>query len=174
NGSDWKVGGRVGANQTSRFATDVTLGADWSFRVYAVNAAGRSDYSEVVTFARLAAPSDLTFGVYNEETRTLEMSWTDNSFNEDYFVVEYSKNGSDWKVGGRVGANQTSRFATDVTLGADWSFRVYAVNAAERSDYSNVAVFNSSAISDAFAELFEEEDGDDDFWFEFEKAVGAR
>ena len=47
-------------------------------------------------------------------------------------------------------------------------------------DSSQVELLGSSAaaatdvVSEAFAELFVEEDADDDFWFEFEKALGKR
>ncbi len=89
------------------------------------------------------APTNLVFGEYDPKTQKLAMSWTDNSTNETKFVVEYKIGNGAWRVAQTLSANATGRVATQVRAGANYEFRVSAVNAEGASEYATAA-FNSA------------------------------
>jgi hypothetical protein len=69
----------------------------------------------------------------------VNLTWTDESNNEDGFTVEASANGgATWNTAGTVGVNTTAYSVIGLTPGASYSFRVRAFNSVGPSDYSNV------------------------------------
>jgi hypothetical protein len=81
-------------------------------------------------------------------------------------------------------ASAQSWTAKNLESGATYYVRVYSINADGVSAWSEVlevklflttefVPLTLDAVSEAFVDLFAE-DGEDDFWFEFEKATGAR
>ena len=67
------------------------------------------------------------------------LSWTDNSINEDGFIIERESTSSpgSWAEDGRVGTDITTYF--DSTTATFRCYRVQAFNAAGKSGPSNVA-----------------------------------
>jgi predicted phage tail protein len=93
--------------------------------------------------AAIAAPSNLTATVGGTVKRPqVSLRWTDNSTNEDNFVVERSEdNGTNWKVLASSLAANTSSY-TDKTVvhgGKTYVYRIKATKGAESSAYSNKA-----------------------------------
>jgi hypothetical protein len=91
----------------------------------------------------IAAPSNLTATVGGTTRRPqVSLKWTDNSNNEDNFVVERSEdNGTTWKVLTSSLAANTSSY-TDKTVvrgGKTYTYRIKATKGAESSAYSNEA-----------------------------------
>ena len=80
----------------------------------------------------------------------IQLSWADNSTNEDGFRVEKSTNGSAFSEIATVGVNAVSYQVTGLQVGTNYSFRVRAYNSFQGlsfSGYSNVASATTSAQS---------------------------
>ena len=141
-GATWYSAGLYGANTESRTATSVVAGRSYTFRVAAYNGAGLSDWltSDSYTVSTSAnvpsAPTNLSFGTYDAETRSVEMSWTDTASNEKGFRVQYSVNdGQSWNDSAYLQADVTSRTATQLVAGRVYNFRVAAYNGYGYSDW---------------------------------------
>lgn len=72
----------------------------------------------------LKAPTQLSSSAPGEGLLTL--SWRDNSTNESGFVIELSRDGSEYSRVGRTGENQNS-LTVSVTPGANYNLRVRAI-----------------------------------------------
>ena len=86
----------VGTNITTYSDPTVAPSTTYAYRVFAFNGAGNSQPSNVATVttpaAPPAAPGNLTASVLSNPTR-VQLSWTDNSNNENLFQVWRSTNG---------------------------------------------------------------------------------
>jgi len=92
-----------------------------------------------------AAPSGLQATVVSSSQ--INLSWTDNSSNEDNFKIEYSTNGgTSWTVLATTAANTTSYSNTGLTAATAYSYRVYAVNTTGNSAYSGVVTATTSPV----------------------------
>lgn len=79
----------------------------------------------------------------------VNVSWVDNSNNEDGFSVEQSPNGSNWTVIGSTLANATNFDVTGLTPGATYFYRVRAFNSGGNSAYGDAQpVTTPSATTD--------------------------
>ena len=67
----------------------------------------------------------------------LNLSWNDNSDNEDGFVVERSQDAGPFVEVGGTGVNEASYIDVDVPIGVSLKYRVKAVNQFGDSGYSN-------------------------------------
>jgi len=93
-----------------------------------------------------AAPSNLSAAAVSGSQ--INLSWADNSNNEDGFKIERSPNGSSsWIEVGAVNANVTAFQDTGLACNTTYYYRVYAHNAAGNSGYSNVALATTSACA---------------------------
>ena len=156
-GETWYSAGNYGANVTSRVATSVVSGRSYTFRVAAYNNSGTSawlvsDAYEVSNSVNIpTAPSDIAFGEYDSESRSVEMTWTDNSSNEKGFRVQYSvDDGQTWNDSAYLKADVTSRTATGIVSGRVYYFRVAAYNNYGTSDWATGS-FSDMSTSDVAA-----------------------
>jgi hypothetical protein len=152
---------------TSCRNTNLTAGKRYYYRVYAVNGAAKSPFSNVANAVPgggttpvppsstppppsspgvPAAPSGLAVSVSTTVANALNVSWKDNAGNESAYKVERSTDGRTFYALAGGGANMTFYRNTGLTAGKRYYYRVYAANAAGRSAYSNVgsAVASSS------------------------------
>lgn len=83
------------------------------------------------------APSGLTATATGHYS--IDLSWTDNSGNENGFDLERQGGGSSWAVIAQLGPNATSYSDNGLTEGTIYEYRVLAQNIAGESDYSNTA-----------------------------------
>ena len=86
----------------------------------------------------IAAPSNLTATA--PSANTVNLTWTDNSTNENNFVIERSPNGSSsWTIlSSTLPPNALSYSDTNVNSLATYYYRVKATNGANSSGYSNI------------------------------------
>ena len=82
-----------------------------------------------------ASPSNLTATAVS--SGRINLSWNDNSQNEDGFKIEQSMDGIKFREIGSVGANMTSYSDIGLLRGKNYYYRVRAYNAAGASSYSN-------------------------------------
>lgn len=102
-----------------------------TYRVVAKNPNGSSPYTNTVETV-MAAPTNLSADLDGDE---LELNWTDNSYQEQFFVIEQSVAGGAFVKIDSVSSNLSSY---TLTLQADtYSFRVNASNPNQRTGYSN-------------------------------------
>jgi endo-1,4-beta-D-glucanase Y len=77
----------------------------------------------------------------------INLSWTDNSSNEDNFKIEYSTNGgTSWTALATTAANTSSYSNTGLTAATAYSYRVYAVNTTGNSAYSNAVTATTQPV----------------------------
>ncbi|MCI0339069.1 MAG: Ig-like domain-containing protein [Acidobacteria bacterium] len=84
-----------------------------------------------------SAPSDLTAAA--SSSSQIDLSWTDNSPNENIFRIERSTNGTSFAQIGSVGAGVTTYSDTGLTANTIYYYRVRANNSAGNSAYTNTA-----------------------------------
>jgi hypothetical protein len=84
-----------------------------------------------------AAPSGLTATAVSGSQ--VNLAWSDNSNNENNFVIEESTDGVNFTQLGTTAANASSYFATGLQPSTTYTFRVRAVNAAGSSPPANTA-----------------------------------
>jgi hypothetical protein len=82
------------------------------------------------------APSDLVAGL---GASAVNLSWTDNSWNETGFEIERAVDKGQSKLLAIVGANISVYVDGTVSKNKSYSYRIRAVNAAGKSPYSNTA-----------------------------------
>jgi Fibronectin type III domain len=134
----------VAAGTTTVRIANLAAGTSYSFRVRAANAAGFSTYGNVASATTSAAtagvpavPSNLVAQPLSETE--IQLTWQDNSTNEDNFLIEKSNDGTTFTQFNMRGANVTAFKVTGLTAGTAYTFRVRARNAAGASAYSNKA-----------------------------------
>ncbi|MDQ7053075.1 MAG: fibronectin type III domain-containing protein [candidate division KSB1 bacterium] len=135
---------QVGANVTNYSDTGLNPNSTYTYRVRAFNADGNSGYSNEASATTQtqpnppAAPSNLTATAVS--TSQIDLSWTDNSNNEDGFKIERKDPGSTTFVEiAQVGANVTNYSDTGLNPSSTYTYRVRAFNADGNSGYSNEA-----------------------------------
>ncbi|MGI8906633.1 MAG: family 10 glycosylhydrolase [Candidatus Sumerlaeaceae bacterium] len=133
----------LAAGTTSYSNTGLAASTTYFYVVRATNAVGASANSNEASATTQAAPalpnapSGLTATAV--AGRKINLAWTDNSTNEDNFVVERKVGTGAYSVVATLGANVTSYTSTGLTKGKTYTFRVKATNAAGSSAYSNEA-----------------------------------
>jgi hypothetical protein len=135
----------TGANVTTFSNTGLTASTSYSYRVRATNLGGDSAYSNTASATTPAnqtvpaAPSNLTATVIS--ITQINLSWTDNSNNEDGFKIERCQGSSctNFVQVAQVAANVTTFNNTGLARNTRYRFRVRAFNAVGNSGYSNIA-----------------------------------
>lgn len=135
----------VGANVTSKSWTGLSDGTTYYTRVRAFNTSGSSSWSNTDSATTTAvapdgAPSDNSLSA-TSATDAFQ-SWTDNSTNEDNFVVQISTTSdfsADVTEDPGVSADATSYSWTGLAEGTKHYARVKARNSGGDSDWSNTA-----------------------------------
>ncbi|MGB7874108.1 MAG: fibronectin type III domain-containing protein [Anaerolineales bacterium] len=135
-----QVGDTAAANVTTFSDTTVAPVSTYQYRVYAFNANGNSlpsNVAEVTTpDVPPAAPTVLmTTAVTSAQ---VDLAWTDNSGNEDGFVVQRSTDGgTTWNQAGQTAVDVATFSDTAVVPGSSYLYQVYAFNANGNSLPSN-------------------------------------
>ena len=90
-----------------------------------------------------AAPTNLT-AVVASNTQ-INLTWVDNSANEDGFEIERSPDGSTWTQINTTAADVTTYNDTGLSTNTTYYYRVRAFNTSGNSGYSNVASASTQA-----------------------------
>jgi len=149
-GSSWVEIATVGVDSTAYQDANLACNTTYYYRVRAYNAGGNSAYSNTAWATTdacpplpPAAPSDLSATAASASQ--INLSWTDNSGDEDGFKVERSLDGSTWTQVAAVGTNVTFYQDVSLTCGTTYYYRVKAYNEGGDSDYSNLAYATTNA-----------------------------
>jgi Galactose oxidase-like, Early set domain/Fibronectin type III domain len=144
----------VGANVTTYLANNLAPSTMYRFRVYAYKATSNSGYSPIATATTASSasssatpplpPSNLVAA--NVSTRQIDLSWTDNSANEEGFAIESSVDGAPFTQIATVGPGVTSFLNTGLTAATIYYYRIRAFRGTAYSAYSTVV--NSTTFAD--------------------------
>jgi hypothetical protein len=133
----------VGPNIESYVDNTCSPSTEYCYRVIAFNECGDGGSSPIAcdtTFSAEVppeAPTDLD-AVTISPTQ-IDLSWTDNSVNEDGFKIEVDEgNTGSFVYLDTVGPDVTSYPDADLSEGTEYCYRVYAYNTYGDSSYSNV------------------------------------
>ncbi|MGI8604580.1 MAG: S8 family serine peptidase [Verrucomicrobiales bacterium] len=133
----------VGVTDTTYIHTTAVNGTPYFYVVSAVNSVPEESPNSAEVSATPqppppAAPSGLLPTVVSKSQ--INLSWTDNSNNEDGFNIERSTNGSTFSQIASVGAGVTSYSnTTGLARNRTYYYRVRAFNGGGNSAYSNIA-----------------------------------
>jgi len=147
NGGAWRPVDTLRENTTTATVTELTPLTPYSFRVFAMDGAIASGYSNEVqatTLRFLDAPADLTASLLTENSVHLE--WTDHSPEETGYDIEQRIKHGSWTVVTTTSADATTYDATGLIEDTTYTFRVRAVGQDATSAYSNeVSILTSLA-----------------------------
>jgi hypothetical protein len=134
----------LGANVASYSDTGRAAGTTYYYRVLAYNASGNSANSNTAGATTFAAPTTKPNAPTNlvavaVSSTQINLSWADNSANEDGFKVERSADGVNFTQIAKPGPNATGYADAGLAGGRTYHYRVRAYNAAGNSAYSNTA-----------------------------------
>ncbi|MBX3173688.1 MAG: fibronectin type III domain-containing protein [Gemmatimonadaceae bacterium] len=146
--SSYALVATLGADATSYQDMGLADGEDYQYRIYAANAAGVSAFSaEVPASTDFPLPPTALSAVTTSGTQ-IDISWTDNSGNEDEFIVQRCVGSPcvddiDFVQVATVAADGTGYSDTDVSVGNEYRYRVQASNLAGVTTFTNVAYANT-------------------------------
>ncbi len=137
-------------NDTEYLDKTIAEDTEYYYRIAAKNSAGSSDWvsSSAITFAydAPAAPSGLS--ATKTGTTSCNLSWTDNSYCENGFTIEYSENENFTTFSTEpADADATSASLSGLTPEGYYYIRVLAYNDTGDSDYSDVEEVDLSATA---------------------------
>lgn len=139
-GGDFVLDGEVGPNVKTYTSSGLIENTRYYYRIRAVNATGPSFYtaavSGVTSSSPPSAPDGLTFGQITGST--IEMSWRDNSDDEEGFQIyrSLSAMGDYFRVG-TTDENVTTFVDSGLEDDTEYYYQVYAYNASGLSSYDS-------------------------------------
>jgi len=150
NNSTWAEITTVGSNVTSYQNTGLSAATTYYYRVRAYNGTGNSAYTSSVNAttqtAPPAAPSNLS--ATPASTTQINLTWTDNSGNEQGFYLERAPGGTtDFSQIVSLSANTTSYSNTGLTASTSYNYRIRSYNAGGTSAYSNTATATTNTAA---------------------------
>lgn len=162
---DFAVIDSVLYNVTSYVDSTVMDSTNYTYRVKAYNLLKQSDYSNTASvttpLSTLAAPSAFTAALSTNYLNHVELSWQDNSPNEDGFIIERRVEGTKgvFTPIDSVGADVTAYVDSLVADTTTYTYRVQAYNQFLLSAYSDTASVTTllstlAAPSSLSAQLF--------------------
>ena len=137
------------ANITSYNNTGLSASTSYTYRVRATNGNGDSNYSNEASATTDAAPTPpaapATLTATANGASQIDLSWTDNSNNEDNFKIERHAGDGNFAEIATVGANVVSYNDTGLSASTTYTYRVRASNGVGDSGYSNEAAATTDA-----------------------------
>jgi uncharacterized delta-60 repeat protein len=125
---------RTPNDQTQTYDSSAIDGTTYYYRVRAINRAGFSAWSNVVTNvpSAPASPSDVSTKI---QGGAIVIQWADNSWDESSFIIERSGNSGTTEF--ELAANSATFTDNNVDTGIEYQYRVRARNMVGSSGWSN-------------------------------------
>ena len=130
-------------NVTSYYDNNLPVSTIYTYRVRAFNAAGNSSYSKEDSTSTQSGetipngPTSLSATAVS--SRMINLSWLDNSDDEDGFKVERKIGTGSFTEVANLFADVTSYSSSGLSASTNYTYRVRAYNSAGNSPYSNEA-----------------------------------
>lgn len=140
-GNNWIVLASQDAVITSYIDAQVLCDGSYTYRLKAINTGGASPYSDTVSLT-IACPKPLTpdsltaNAVFPDK---IGLSWSACQYATSYVIERSPGNSGVWSELITIPSSQTAYMDDHLKPGADFSYRIKAVNKTGRSDYSPVA-----------------------------------
>lgn len=145
--TNWQPITEVGPDVRSFENLGLSPSTTYYYKIRAFNPAGNSGYSNITsatTFSDIpvpAAPTDLAADA--ESISQVTINWMDNASNEEGYIIERSRDGTNWEIIDTIGAGAATGIMNFQDIGllpsTDYYYRVRAYNAGGESGYSNTA-----------------------------------
>ena len=131
---------------------DLECETTYYYRIYSFNDDGDSNYSNEISSTTGECPLTIPMTPSNLQASPvsasqINLSWSDNSDNEDGFKIERKKAGESYSQIGIAIPDQINFSDTDLSCRTEYFYRIRAYNAAGDSDYSSEAIASTSACS---------------------------
>lgn len=127
--STWTLIGSPAANATSFTDPAPLCGQTNRYRIQAFSGNGKSAYTAETTVIPCMPAAPTLTAATPKAVNAVDLTWTDNSNNEDGFRVERSPNGSSgWATVATLAANTVSYRDVGATCGSTVYYRVVAYN----------------------------------------------
>jgi subtilisin family serine protease/fibronectin type 3 domain-containing protein len=154
-GGQFILQGRLPAGTTSYADTDLQPATAYTYRVRALNDAGRSAFSNELAVRTLRLPPDPPTDLQAAVGRSgVSLAWQDNSEEEEAYEVERKKGDGEFARIQTLAASATSTTDTTVEEDTSYTYRVRATNDGGGSAYTNaVTVLTLPALPKAPTEL---------------------
>jgi titin len=138
NGSTFSIIEVLGIGATTASVKGLTQDRNYWYRVQAFATGSTSAFSNTVALRTLptipTAPSNLSLLVGG--TSQIQVSWTDNSNNEQFFNVFRSTDGVSYPFGITLPAGSTTYLNTGLSAGTTYFYRVNAANTGGTSGFA--------------------------------------
>ena len=120
-------------NITEYTDTELSSGTAYYYKVSATNSYGDSLQTDYASATTLTPPSSAPDAPTNLQAQAvsnmrIDLSWTDNSDNEEAFIVQISTNNSTFSTIGEVKPNVTTYQSTSLKPETTYYYRIYATN----------------------------------------------
>ncbi len=121
---------------------NLSSGASYDYRIASFNDIGNSIWITIIGVQISDGPPDAPdeLSAQGISSSEIQLSWTDNSFNEDGFIVELrQRNVGEWTHSDSIGVNSLALIIDLLQPDTEYSFRVFAFNSDGNSEFSNEA-----------------------------------
>ncbi|MEY3406307.1 MAG: hypothetical protein RLZZ556_379, partial [Actinomycetota bacterium] len=153
-GSTWTKIDRTVSTNTSTLVSGLIAGSTYQFRVFAINSVGIGDASDAKSITTVqasipSAPANLTFS--NIRANSISASWTAvvSSPRVTNYVVEISRDGSNWNVVPKKTSTITSLAIGNLLPGTNYKLRVASINPEGQSAFKEGSVTTLATLPTA-------------------------
>jgi hypothetical protein len=131
----WTLAGTNPADELTFTVTHLLCGHSYNFRVSAFNAGGEGSHSSTVTRSTLECPPNAPSGLTRTSAAltSLTLGWTDNSSNEDGFILQRLDPVNGWTDVATTGIDVNSASESSLKCGTLYTYRVLAFNGSGES-----------------------------------------
>ena len=144
-GSSWQISTTLVAGSNGYTDVSIEAGITYAYRVYALGAAGRSEYSNTVTITPVSAPPTELVAAARSSSR-IDLAWSDVSGESGYRIERSSDGLSGWESVGTSVSDVTTFSDTSLPPGGTFFYRIRSIGAAADSDPSNIAWATTTAV----------------------------
>ena len=181
-GGEYSLIDIIGKDNTDYTDTGLTYDTKYYYRIWAYNSVGDSVYSNEASATTGDTPDKPTdLAVTAISSSKVELTWEDNSDDENGFIIERKKSDGSYLQIATVGKNDTNYTNTGLSSDTKYSYRVRAYNSTGNSAYSNeVSIttgyvpappssLKTTPVSSSSIELTWEDNADDETGFKIER-----